>query len=351
MLLATSTKQLTDGLAPSTFLNHFLEVLSSVDFHLLSSTLSSIGLVLLGVVITIFVLTVTLLGKAAKVSKERRAEAEQKISQDFDRDIENLKKQIETSPHDIATLKQKIEDLETKKTYTKSVLDELDDTYNTLGLKESVLFPGGLFLLGILLNNWVILISENKSYQLVVFLISFSLLFGGIRKIIFTLQSIQYFSLNIKDDQIEQLQNTFIDALKTVESDKSPKPVVTFKEKPPFIFKVNTENNIEFKIGLKTPGKDEAKNVDAWFLFSPEIEIIESSKYGKPFSQTPDYSIPKANTVRYKLDLVKKHTADWRKITINPTVTGMFKMRYKVDCDDYAEAATSDREHGIIIEE
>lgn len=331
-------------------LNSVWGKISSIDFGLLCATLSNIALVFLAVVITIFVLTVTILGKAARIAKEKKDEEEQKSNQSFDEDIKALQKSINKDSKNIDELKKKIADIETKKNYTTSALNDLDKKYNALGIKESVLVPGACFFITIIFSNWLIFISQNKIWEGLVFLISTSFLFYGVKKVLFTLLAIQYFSLNIKDDQAEQFQNAMVRALKSIEKDKEPKPYIKFIDnKPPFIFKVGIEAIIKFEIELKTPGSTEAKNLDVWFLTSPEVEILEKSGYGTPFKQGSDYSIPSANTIIYKFATVRTGTRSVGEIKIKTTVPGNFKMRYKIDCDNHSESAN--KEIGIIVQD
>lgn len=342
----------------------FLKQLGLIDFRLLGDTLSNIALLLIGVIITIFVLSVTLLGKAAKISRETKAETEQKSRQEFEKHIELLRQKIKNKPDDIGGLKEEIEILETKRDYARNVVVELDRKYNALGLKESVLIPGGLFLMSILFSNWVILVGRNIIWHSASFFIALASLSFGVQKIIFSLQSVQEFSLNTKDEdqikqnkpkqtqnQSKQIRDALVKALRVVEESKEPKPYITFKEDPPFLFKPNTEGVIKFEVNLKKTGNIEAKNVDAWFMFSPEIEILESTNYSAPFKQGPTHLIPNANTIIYKFDVVRKHTTTNGIIKIKTTAPGIFKLRYKVECDGHGEPSSSNMEIGIIVRE
>ncbi len=322
-----------------------------IDFYLLGATLSILALILIGIIITVFVLTVTLLGRAAKLTKEKRAETEQKSKQEFDKDIANLNQKLKEDPEDIQGLKKQIGDLETKKTYNENQLKELERKYSALGLKKSVLVPGGLFLASLFFGKWVILVNQNQIWQFASFCLSLIFLLYGIQKIILSLQAVSEVSLNADDYQSDQLQNALTQALKTIESEKEPRPSVIFKEKPPFIFTTNAEAKIDFEIDLILPGNKEARNVDVWFLSSREIELLEDPAYGKPFKQKNSFDIPNANTIRYKFDIVRKHTRTSGLVKIKTTVAGNFKLRYKVDCDNHVESVSADREAGIIVQD
>jgi len=206
-------------------------------------------------------------------------------------------------------------------------------------------------------------------WYMIIFIITGVLFYYGVKKIIISLQSVEYFSLNIKDDQSEQMQNAVIkslkfveetkhelpiqdallQALRSIEETKEPKPLILFDEKPPIILKLNTEGKINFQVDLKEPGNIEARNVDVWFLLSPEIEILASPNSSSPFKQGQNFCIPNANTVRFKFNLVKKHTKSSGVLKLKAKATGEFKLRYKADCDNHAESVSADKEIGIIV--
>ncbi len=322
-----------------------------IDFSRLSKLISDLDLILIGVIITIFVLTVTFLGRAAKLARDIKTETEQKSKQEFDKEISLLQQKVKDSPDDLESLKQQISELEEKKKYTVDQLNLLEKKYNALGLKESVLLPGTLFLLSLIFGNWVILISGKQSWECASFLLALIFLVCGVNKIISALRTISDVSLNTDDHQFKQLENALTQALKTVESDKEPRPVVKFIETPPFVFKANSSGEIKFEIDLLLPGNPEAKNVDVWFLCSPELILLKEGNSAEPFKQKDTYTIPNANTIRYKYNLVRKHTRYHGIIRLKTTVAGSFKMRYKADCDNHVESINSEKEIGIIVKD
>ncbi len=111
------------------------------------------------------------------------------------------------------------------------------------------------------------------------------------------------------------------------------------------------EAYIGFEIDLKMPGNKEAKDVDVWFFTSPEIEILQDSAYGESFPQNQNWSIPNANTVRYKFARVRKHTRAPGKLKIKTTVPGKFKLRYKADCENHVESVDAEKEIDILVKE
>jgi cell division protein FtsL len=322
-----------------------------IDFLYLGNLLSDLSIALIGVVITVFILTVTFLGRAAKISKEKRAEVEQKSKLDFDKDIDLLKEKINTKPTEINQLKKQISDLEKKKDFAEKKILGIEQTYSALRLVNVVIKPGGFFLTSAFLTQWFIPMSIGQVWQAGVFCVAFLCVCLGVKRIISTLVVVQDVSLDgVDDNQLSHIQKGLIDALRTIESEKEPKPVIKFKEKSPFVLKNNIETFIEFEVDLEQPGNKEARNVNVWFIMSPEIQIIPSNEYTTPFFQRSSYPIASAVTTIYKFEIVRKHVIARGKIKIKPTSVGTFKLRYKIDCDSHVEPATRDQEIDIIVE-
>lgn len=331
--------------------NFLLEIIKIIDYRLLGPILSNIALVGLTIVVTVFVLSVTLLGRAAKFAKEKRSETEQKSKTNFDSDIAKLQAQIKKNPDDIEELKKQVGELEVKRAYTINKIRQIEEQFNALTLKNGVLIPGVMFFITLFIENWLTHVVFNIFGQFVLLIIAFISSIYAVKKIVLTLQAIQEVAINTDDHQLEQLKNALIEGLETIESEKEPKPIIRFKEKSPFIFKPDAEVEIKFEVDLMIPGNKEARNVDIWFLFSPEIEIVQSSDYDTPFQQNSGYQIPNANTTRYKFSLVRKHTRAAGTIKVKTGTIGNYILRYKVDCDNHVEPVTTEREIGIIVQE
>lgn len=336
-------------------MNHLSLLLFKIlelDYKSLGYLLADFSIIAIPIVVTIFVLAVTLLGRAAKLTKEKQSEAMQKSKKEFDENIILLKEQIEKNPGDIESLKVKISDLEVKKHFTEESLIDIGKTYNSLTFEGGVLSPGKWFLLTLIIEKWIVgLYTWNPIINLIYFLLALRAMYLGMQGVIFTLKSIQTIALETQDEQLKQIENAIIEGMKRVESEKEPRPFIVFTEKPPFIFQPNTNVEIEFYIDLKVPGNKEARNVEAWFLFSKEIKIIENSKYSKPYAQSETSSFPLACTTIYKFDLVRKHTATKGKLKIQTPEPGEYKMKYKVECDSHSEPTGNDREITIIVKE
>jgi len=323
-----------------------------VNYSSVTNFLSDISMLLLGVTIPIFVFTVTLLGNAAKLAKEQKENEEQKNKKEFDEEIVGLTKELTEHAGDetlLSTLREKISRLEAKKKFTEEKLKEIENKYSILNLKNSVFIPGGIFIVSIFIQKVAVFLSGNKVWQSIILILGLFVLSLGVKKIAILLSVVQEVSIDDGERKSEELKNSLINALETIEDRKEPKPYIKFKEKAPFIFKTNTENEIEFEISLKKLGGSEAKNVNLWILSSEELEILPGIGYKQPFKQNKSYSIPNANTVIYdNIEIVRRNVACNKKVKIKATSAGNFKLRYMVNCDNHVGV---DQDIDVIVQE
>lgn len=325
---------------------------STINFYLLGGVISDLALVLIGIIITIFVLTVTLLGKAAKLAEEKKITVEQTNQQEFDKQIIEIEQKLKDHPADnIEELQKNINSLKTKRNYTENQLKQLEAKYNSLGLRKSVLIPGGFFITSLICGNWLILISQNQVWRFICFVLAAIFLGIGIKNILLSLKVISEVSLSADNYQYEQLQNAFIQSLRNIESEKEPKPQLRFNTKDPFIFKAQSEQNVDFSIYLSKLGNQEAKNLEIWFCSSAELELLKSNMSDEPKNQFHTSIIPEANAIRYKLGNLRFGNSYALWLKIKPTKTGAFKLMYKISCDNHVELFSSEREINIIVED
>lgn len=334
------------------YIKNLIDHFNAFNYLPLTNFLSDISMLLLGVTIPIFVFTVTILGNAVKLAKEQKENTEQQNKKEFDEEIVNLNKEISNNlaqKNLLDTLKEKISNIESKKLFTEDKLKKIENKYNTLNLKNSVFVPGSVFILSIFIQKILVPINDNKLWQSIIIIIGMFVLSFGIQKIVTLLSVIQEVSIDDGERKSEELKNSLINALETMEDKKEPKPFLKFKEKAPFILKANTENEIEFRILLREPGGSEAKNINLWILLSPELDVLPIAGYGKSFKQNKSYSIPNANTIIYDdIDIIRTNINCTKKIKIKTTTAGNYKLRYMINCDNHVG---TDQDIDIIVQD
>lgn len=333
------------------FLSDVYNSISSDNIKSISYIFSQLSFLAIGIVVTIFVFTVTLLGRATKLAKENKSRIEQKNKADTEDIISELKAQLSGKSPNTKRVLNEVLKLETKQKYNEKKLNEIEKKYKYLGLKDGVINPSIYFVLSIITQNVTANITGlDKMWQICLFSVSFITLFFGVKKVIATLNAIEEVSTNTDGYSEDQIARAVTKSMRAIENEKTPHPFVKFYEKPPFVFKANSNVSISFRVDLKSPGGAEAKNVRVWLLFSPEIKIKEDDRYKKPFVQSGTFKpLPNANTVIYEFNSIKKHILHKGKINIETPSEGNYKMLYSVECDNYSERINSEREIGIIV--
>jgi hypothetical protein len=338
--------------------------INSINFAVVANLISGIAQVLLIVPFTIFIFSATLLGNAAKIVKEKKASAEFKNKQEFDKNIAELQEKLKLNPNDITGLKTQIDKFEIKKKYTDNEIKKIEKKYNSLGVNDGVIYPVILLTASIFFGSGVMYISENKLWQFFSLLISFVLLIRAVQKIILTLEAAQDVAFdtdNYKTEQLSsslsktletrdaQLRDSLIKALEVIGEKKEPKPILKFEEQPPFVFEANAEIEIKFHLKLDEEGNPEAKNVEAWFILSPEIETLKDDHYLNLKKQKSNFIIPNANGIKYPFPLIRQHTSYPGVLKIKTTTQGKFKLLYRVLCDNHTESIFANNAIDIIV--
>lgn len=146
----------------SIFLEYVYFDFNGINFATVAGLVSNITFVLLGIIVPIFVFTVTLIGNAARLAKEQQSSTEQKNKEEFDNEVKELNKKLkEIGPEDLAKLKEQINNLEIKKRYTEDKIKKIEIKYASLGLTNSVIIPGTYLIISLILNKWLISFNEN----------------------------------------------------------------------------------------------------------------------------------------------------------------------------------------------
>lgn len=308
-----------------------------------SNFLPSLILVALGVTVPIFVLTVTLVGRAAKISKKKQSEHNQKAQEDKKKKIINLQKRIAHEPDNIVELESDVTALKEAISKLESDLKSTEARYDSLGFDHAVLRPVLAFILSFFSYS-VLAATNNISLQVVSFFASISFLAYGAKKLFVTLNVVQEVSLTSDEEKEKELRSLiterlvggFVEALKVLEKEKEPIPVIRFENDLPLVLEKGEENEVRFLATLDKSSANEADDIDIFIAFPPEIEIIPRKNYSVK-KQSKNFIIPEANSVFFKIEHLKKFTNRSLNVYVKPEVNGTFQFKYRVLCRGHSE--------------
>lgn len=332
-----------------------------INYFVTTPFLEGPTLVLMGTTIPIFILTVTLLGKATKVAKEQHAKEEEKSTKEYDEKIKDLKDKIITNPRDTAALGNQVNELEKAKQSSGIESARIERRYQALGLECAVIQPSLAMLFSFCLQK-ALGASHGAVINGLLLILSLCAFTYGLVKIILTLVVVEEISGRNEEDKRSELrevvtaalslergkdvespkalEEALMSTLKAIDDKKSLHPRILFDGQP-FVFPSMSEGKILFMVNLDEQAPPEVSNATVMLIVSPAIEILGSSEY-RVMKQRASYTIPLGNTAIFDLGKIRKHLHyDYSTLNIRTTDPGVYSLHYKVDCDDYAESVKS----------
>jgi ABC-type multidrug transport system fused ATPase/permease subunit len=292
-----------------------------------------LAIALIAIVATVFVLAVSLLGRAIEKASEEQEEEVRKQSSEFDETIAGLQQKLKEAKKSktIESIQKELDEYVRKKRKAEKDLKRISQRYRLLTVKGTVLYPGMFFLISLVLAGAArytvtgsLILVTNILWGLALL----SLIWGCYR-IYQCLKVVENVAITTEQAQLEKTIQAFELALERHEESKLPELKLIFKGKePPFSFKAGVEENIDFKIVFEQG--DVAKGAEAWF-FAPEgFEFPRSITW----RQSSDYSIPNALTTKVILgDLRSWFKCENRVAIKTPSKGGEYSLGYRLYCD------------------
>jgi len=285
---------------------------------------------LIAVVATIFVIAASLLGRAIEESSREQEEVARKESSEFDETIAGLQKQLKGAKGAkvIDGLKMQIAEYEERKKEAEKDLKRISQKYGLLTVRGTVLYPGMFFLVSIVLAG-IARYTATIPLTLVsniIWGVSLVALIWGSYRICQCLKVIEGVAITTEEAQFKRTTQAFELALERHEESKRPELEFEFKKrKPPFSFKLDAKEIIEFRIELKQG--DVAKSAEVWFFAPKDFEFPEYYTW----NQDSEYTIPNALTTKFKLGDLIGGVGYLRELAIKtPTKTGEYILGYSL---------------------
>jgi hypothetical protein len=295
-----------------------------------------LAIALIAAVITIFVIAASLLGRAIEESSREQEEVARKESSEFDETIAGLQQQLKEAKGTkvIDDLKRQIAEYEEKKKEAEKDLKRISQKYGMLTVRGTVLYPGMFFLISIVLAGiaryTATIPLATVSY--ILWGLSLAAIIWGSYRICKCLKVIEGVAITTEEAQYKRMTQALETALERHEESKRPKLGLEFKKrKPPFSFKPDAKETIEFSVSIEHGFV--AKSAEVWF-FAPK-------GFGFPgqdtWNQDSDFVIPNALTTNMKVGDLISGTRYPKNIDIKmPSKKGEYTLRYRLKCEDFS---------------
>lgn len=252
-----------------------------------------LGIGLLGITITIFVLAVSLLGKAIRASAQEKQTAEESRKKDTDEQVKELQTELtvlsakgKLDNKQIQQLQDSLQGLQNKQAAHTRRLRWIRLKPRLLTATGGVLIPSLFFITSIIATIgalYFLTIDQSNDTNNLFSATVLSLLIGIIW-IAFVLKAIEEVTLTSDEVVFSRDKEMFVTALKEYDEARKPALLFLWKTQPPFQFPSDSSQTINFAV--KVDKADFAENVHVSFYlptgfsFPGQEPLIQDSSAG-----------------------------------------------------------------------
>lgn len=297
-----------------------------------------LALALLAIVITVFVLAVSLLGRAIRISVEEQERVEQEKRKSSSEQITKLNSQLNEAAKkegqpDIDSLKKNINDLQKQLRLANWRLRWICFKPKLLRVTWGALFPASLFVISIVTSSLAIYYDPTShDIALSLWYTSIFFIILGIILIILTLTVTQDVAASTDEASFIRQKEMMKSALFEVEEAKKPSLILKFlNEQPPFDIVSNQEKVIDFFLHLD---KGDIAVHPRVMFFVPEGFMFPGHSFYKQSLSVRIVGGLLSATINF--ERCAKAFDEINKITIvAPSEKDSYEAWYKVGCDSY----------------
>lgn len=229
-----------------------------------------LAIALLAISITVFVLAVSLLGRAVKLSVEEQERAERDLKEHNEREIENIQTELDQArakgkQPDEERLGKILKNLKRKRRRHALKLWWIRRKPRFLRANWGALTPGAFFLTAIVLSALALYWVNEVSTASICMWLAVASMFIGICFVCVTLKVIEGVAKTSEETAFVREVEVFKTALRAFEEEKEPRLELEFlSEKPPLHIEPSKEKELEF--GLKLTHGRIARKPEVFFL-------------------------------------------------------------------------------------
>lgn len=297
-------------------------------------------LTLLGLVVAIFVLAVSFLGRAIEQSSEQEARIIDEREEEFERTVQEAKKKLakrKASGEELSEAKRTLESYEIKKKWFEKRRARASSGYRLLTVKGGILYPGVALLLSlafVVTAKYLITVSGPAAqiFSYILLILAAVGIVWGCYRAYRSLSIVQSVATIPEEVQLKRTIEAFETALERHDEKRRPKLEFHFIDPlPPFEFKRSSEQAIEFAVYAEEGSP--AKGVNVEFVAPDGLEFpdVEEEHRGKHMENYPGAL---KNVVKL-VDLIGGYTVE-SELTIKlPAKVGTYKLLYGVGCEGF----------------
>lgn len=293
---------------------------------------------LLAVLLPVYVLAVSLLGRAIGIAREEKRRIAADQEQQAKLETSAAAKELSEGQADAARTRLNLANKEEQEATKR--LAKVDKRYNLLTLKCCVIIPGALLLAGAALSAAAGSLGSDASATASTFWLSVSLwilslvLVGvALFRLIHALLVVEEVSLS--SDEIAMRRN--VDALKTallaIEEEKRPELTLEWPEDAP-PFKVNAGDEINIAFAARLSKGEVARNVSVFLLVPPGFQFPGKAAIRQRANHpiAPDYLLHESRKYDVLANVARIDT-----MTVKCCEeTGWYKFYYQIACEGFS---------------
>lgn len=234
-----------------------------------------LGIALLAMVVPAFVLSVSLLGRAAEHARKQRERAETRRQAEVQQRIEELEAQLEIAKKtgNVDEVSNYESDLGKLAKEHKRSIRRIERSTASLTVTGAVAVPGSLFLAGAALSaiartlEQVPLFSLPVSLGLIPWVLALGAIAFGIVRLLQCLRVVQMLALGSEEAALRRMIAAFKKAQEELDEERAPAVALAWRRPPPFEVKAGRSTILEYRLSL-SKGRL-AEKVETWF-FAPD---------------------------------------------------------------------------------
>lgn len=295
-----------------------------------------LSVALLATVVTLFVLAVSLLGRAVRLSAEEQTNTEQKRKQDTEDKIAGMKSQLDQATADeqldTGDLEKTLHDLKRKDAKHKWKLRWIKMKPKLLTASWGALIPGAFFLISVIFSAIALYLQDGEPVVSPYMWIAVAALGIGICFICLTLRVIEGVAITSEETGLVRDTEAFKSALREIEEEKKPKLSLIFrKEQPPFNLEVGEQISIPFELML-TQG-DIARKPRVYFFAPSGFDFTDMATWVQDeyIAKVPEYITTSIEAAECRLGIYITSTVDIKA----PTSEGEYVLFYRLTCEGF----------------